>query len=420
MSALLVLFLMLIAVVDGTSSAAPPAVTRPRFSLRPEHGFFDDAWAVDPAGARLAVIETDRATFQKVEIYASAADSSQVKPLFTFDLPPPLRALESMAFWPDGAGLLLISGAGPDLHLVESIDTAGKVVGKVTSVFAFGFATMTGEARLPVLVAVERRPGTKGQVTYVVTPLRFPGLKPAAKARRYEVAADGTLRPEGLLPVGFFDGYSKLLAQRPGRYDKKKDARQPDAQAVLDLLAGKLLGDAPIEDVYGFARTSRLRRERPNRTAFVQLADTISTPGNSLQHKPDSGVELVDPAGGLVALPLAVPFRLYDRFTLNDQEGPQPDTVHFGIQIDPVNPDAVARKKADQPFLDVYTIPLAHPADTRLRARVALDSQPTVWAVAGAAGRPPGKDRLQVLVVFHRFKSFARGGDHIDVYDLGP
>ena len=40
---------------------------------------------------------------------------------------------------------------------------------------------------------------------------------------------------------------------------------------------------------------------------------------------------------------------------------------------------------------------------------MALDAQPTAWSIAGNR-----------LVVFRRFKSFARGGDKIDVYDLTP
>jgi hypothetical protein len=80
----------------------------------------------------------------------------------------------------------------------------------------------------------------------------------------------------------------------------------------------------------------------------------------------------------------------------------------FALEVDPVNVDAVARKKADPRALDVYSVPVGAPREGRLRTRVALGTQPVVWTVAGNR-----------LVVLHRFKSFARGGDRIDVYDLG-
>jgi hypothetical protein len=247
-------------------------------------------------------------------------------------------------------------------------------------------------------VTVDRRSGTTGDLTYAVTSLKLPTLKPASAPRKYVVGGDGLLRSFGMTPLAFVDGYSLLLAQRPGSYDKKKDARQPDSQAILDLLSGKVISNGPIDDLYGWARTTRLRKEHPNRTAFVELADTTGG---------QSGIEFVGPTGRLSPLPLAVPFRIYDRFTLKDQEGPSPDVVTFAIQVDPVNPDAVARKKADPASLDVYEVLVSHPDVARLRARVAVGAQPVVWSVAGTR-----------LAVLRRFKSFARGGDRIDLYDL--
>jgi hypothetical protein len=139
----------------------------------------------------------------------------------------------------------------------------------------------------------------------------------------------------------------------------------------------------------------------------VQVAGTNAGPETAGQKAPkgEAGIELVDAAGRLTPIPLAVPFRLYDRSTLKDQEGPAPGVLTFGIEVDPVNADAVARQKADRRALDVYGLAVGRAAG--LRARVALGTQPVVWAAAG--------DRV---VVLSRFKSFARGGDRIDVYDL--
>ena len=414
-------------VTVGGMTAVPLAETKPRLSLKAGRGFYDDAWALDPTGKQLALVETDADSFQELRVLDLDADPG--KPGKVFELPHPPRELEGLSFLPVNSGFLLVTAAiqsaataghrtgagteaGTDGHLLESFDGSGHLLGKAGPVSAFGVASRSAG---PVLVTLDRRSDKAANLVYVVSSLKVPTLKSAGPARRYVVGGDGLLRTPSLAPAGFLEGYSKLLTTRPGSYDRKKDVRQPDSQSVLDLLSGKPISDAPIEDVYGWARTTRARREHPNRTAFIQLSDTgIGDPGaiavGAGSPKPArAGVELLDPAGRLAIVSLAVPFRIYDRFTLKDQEGPTPGLVHFGIQVDPVNPDAVARQKADKPFLDIYTVPTGRPDACKHRARVALDSQPVVWAVAG--------DRL---VVFRRFKSFARGGDRIDVYDLAP
>src|SRR6185369_781755 len=114
------------------------------------------------------------------------------------------------------------------------------------------------------------------------------------------------------------------------------------------------------------------------------------------------------PSGKRIPLGLAVPFRLYDPEALQDQEGDGTDPARyfFSLVIDPVNPDAVARRQADHPFLDVYSIDAAGSGACALRARVPM-SRPVSWK--GEGGR---------LAVLKRFKSFDRGGDELEIYDL--
>lgn len=400
----------------AAETTARPAPAAPRLSVKPPRGFVDDAFALDAAGKRLVVIRTDREEFQRVEIFDLEAAPPTVAG--GFELTPPMRVVESIAFLPDGESLLLVGPGSDGVRVAETTDFTGKVRGRMNLPAAFAIA---GSGRDAKLVMYERResPSRSGEVTHVVSPFTLPALKPAGKPRSHVVGGDGALRPGGLVPVAFFDGYSKLLARRPGAYDKKKDARQPDGQAVLDLLSGKVMSTAPIADVYGWARLQRLRSEQPNRTAFVQLAGLNAGPAvpGDAAVKAATGVELVDPAGRLTRLELAVPFRLYDRLTLKDQEGPSPGVLTFALEVDPVNVDAVARKKADARALDVYDVQgvsavaaasVEQRGQARLRVRIGLDAQPIVWSAAG--------DRLAVL---RRFKSFARGGDRLDVYDLG-
>ncbi len=87
---------------------------------------------------------------------------------------------------------------------------------------------------------------------------------------------------------------------------------------------------------------------------------------------------------------LAVPFHLYDPKTLRVEEGPAPGHLTFGIGVDPLNPDAIKRKKADLPMLDVY---IADAADGAVKAAGA-----GVHATSGdLACQGPDAGRAQAL-----------------------
>jgi hypothetical protein len=163
--------------------------------------------------------------------------------------------------------------------------------------------------------------------------------------------------------------------------------------ATLDTLAGKIVDEAPIGDVVAWAQAATMRARHPGRSSFVEL------------NQDDAGVDVVDAMGNRHPIELAVPFQVYDPKSLADQEGPEPGALYFGISVDPVNVDAVKRHKADLPMLDIYAARTPTQIPTA-RARVFIPRK-----VSWRAGY--GK-----LVVLKRFKSFTRGGDELDVYQL--
>jgi len=105
------------------------------------------------------------------------------------------------------------------------------------------------------------------------------------------------------------------------------------------------------------------------------------------------------------AAALAVPFQLYDPRSLLVEEGPTPGHLTFGLAVDPVNKDAVQRQKADLPMLDVYSTDAAD-GTSKLRGRV-FTPRPVTWRTRG-----------DVLVVLKRWKSFSRGGDELQIFEL--
>jgi hypothetical protein len=414
------LAVLLALAVSGTTLAQPaqaqaegaPAPMKPRHVLRPEKGHFDDALAIDPAGRRAALIRTDSASFSRLEII----DLGSGKVISSVTLDTPTVDVEELHLLEEGKGtIMIVRDPASEQLFAALIDAAGKQVAKTPPATAFG----RSPAPEALLVAMEKK-ATGKDTTYVIKAFRPETLATVGKPRSYRVSSEGMVKSPDVKLIAFFDGYSKLLTLRLGFYDKKRDFRRPNRMVILDTLTGKIISETEIEDVYAWAVTTKLRLEQPNRTAFTVLNE---------DHK---GIELVNPAGKRIPLTTAVPFRLYDTLSLKEQDGPEPGTQYFSLSVDPVNPDAVKRQKADRPYLDLYSIAWgrsgsAAPSPLReglgtlpgsplqsnvaqpravLRARIELP-RPVSWRA--------GHGRL---VVLKRFKSFSQGGDELELYDL--
>jgi hypothetical protein len=169
--------------------------------------------------------------------------------------------------------------------------------------------------------------------------------------------------------------------------------RQQAKMAIIDAISGKVEKEGPIADIVGWAQTGQLRQQHLGRSVFVEL------------NEDGSGVDVVDAMGKKQPAPLAVPFHMYELKSLRVEEGPTPGQLTFSLAVDPVNKDAVARQKADLPMLDVYSADVAS-GTAKLRGRV-FTPRPVTW-----------RSRGDVLVVLKRWKSFSRGGDELQVYDL--
>jgi hypothetical protein len=381
------------------SAAAAPALLKPARVLRPEAGYFEEALALDPDGRRLAVVRTDGATFSRLDLF----DLTTGKVTSSLNLGA-TRNVEQVHLLAPGKGVVLIAHEPQSEQLVAvQIDEGGKLVGKAGPAMAFAIAEVAGETAFVAMdKKVAMRDGLPGETAYSVTALRGAGLAPIGKPRLTSVSAEGELRdPDAKKAAGavrmvaFFDAFTRILGERAGGYDRKKDFRRPSRMVVLDALTGKVASESEIEDVFGWALTTKLRAEHPNRTVFAQL------------NQDQTGLDLITPAGKKVPLGLAAPFRLYDQTSLHDQEGEgsEKGTYYFSLAIDPVNPDAIARKKADKPQLDLYAADVRRGSCT-LRGRILLP-RPVSWKAG--YGR---------LVVLKRFKSFTRGGDELELYDL--
>jgi hypothetical protein len=120
-----------------------------------------------------------------------------------------------------------------------------------------------------------------------------------------------------------------------------------------------------------------------------------------------SGLYLMS-ATGQTQIQLAEPFGHYKHDSLDYQ--PSTDgRFFFTMKIDPVNADAVARKKADPEYLDLYEYTVGD-AKARRRARLLLTSKRKhSWRATN-----------EFWVVVPRHIGFDRGGTELQIYKLKP
>jgi hypothetical protein len=390
-------FLLLGAGGREAAGKGEPKPIEPAQTLKPKgmtggtEGYFDDVFGLDRAGKMLAVIRTDGASFAKLEIY----DVATAKLTTSFDLPGTPLLPASLEPLPDGSGAVLVAREKPDdaAPVFAFGFASGKPVVKVGPTTGFERPPADGTPRANLLIGVDRKLGKGAEATFTLTPYTFATLAPYGKPRTQKIDASGQLAAPPVRFVGFFDGYTRILGERPGAYDKSADVRKPSRKVVVDALSGKVLSEGEITDVPGWAVSSLLRRQHPDRTVFVEL------------NQDGSGVDVVDAMGKQRPATLPVPFRLYDIKSLLVEEGPAPGGLTFGLGLDPLNPDAIKRQKADLPMLDVYKAD-ADQGTVTLRGRV-FTPRPVTW-----------RTRADKLVVLKRFKSFSRGGDELQVFDL--
>jgi len=366
----------------------------PRATLKPPpgQGYYDEVFGLDDRGATLAAIREDGATFAKLELYDLTA--TPPKQTASFDLDKNLVPIR-LEVLPPGKGLVLIARTTPDDNApvwAFLLGATGKVSAKVGP--ATTFARPPGDAQSGLLVAFDRKPGAHGaEATYTVAPYTLATLAPAGKPHVFRTDPSGDLKTPPVRLIGFFGGYPRILGERAGADDKAADVRDRPRKTVIDALTGKTVSEAEIPDLLGWEVTGQLRRDHPGQSLFVDL------------NQDGSGVDVIDAMGKKVPATLASPFRLYDPKSLLVEEGPKPNQLTFGVAIDPLNPDDIKRQKPDLPMLDLYAADVSD-GSISLRGRV-FTPRPVTY-----------RTRADTLVVLTRFKSFARGGDELQVFDL--
>lgn len=308
----------------------------------------------------------------------------------------------------DGETVVLISrDAGNGRKSAQLFDARGRPAGLLGPVDEIAVVPHEGKR---VLAAITQSKSGRA-VTYKVARHRIEGLGRVGPTGGYVIDGGADLRRPPLKMVGWQRGYTELVGMRPGGYDKARDVRMPSRAAVLDAASGRFVFEQDIGDVMAWAAASELRRKFPGRGLFAVFS-------------PDARLfELVDFTGRRASIELPVPLRYYDPTSLQEHEqygsGGDPGALLFSLAIDPLHPEALARRKKAPSYLDIYRVrpdapaagtptgksPIAARIDRLLRAP--NDDRPIGWSAAGSHA-----------AVLRKHKNFSRGGNLLEVYPL--
>ena len=393
----------------AAAPAAPPVpgggAAAARFVIKVEKGFIDDHFDLVTEAKVLAVLLTDAASFARVDL----VDLETGKPRRTIEIGDPQRMFERVLVAGGGEMVVLVSrDAGNGRRSAQLYDSRGRPAGILGPVDDISVATHQGKR---VLVAVSRA-GSGKAITYKVARHRLEGLGRVGPVGSFVIEEGKDLREPPLKMVGWQRNYTELVGMRPGGYDKARDVRLPSRAAVLDTSDGRFTFEADIGDVMAWAAASELRRKFPGRGLFA-----VFTPDAQQ-------FELIDFQGRRTPIKLPVPLRYYDPTSLQEHEQLPPaggpgGSLLFSLAIDPLHSEALARRKKDPSFLDLYiarpdaAAPSAATGKAALGARfervlrAPMDDRPVGWVAAGSHA-----------AILRKHKNFSRGGNLLEVYPL--
>jgi hypothetical protein len=370
----------------GAALAQPPRPSlvgaTPVLEVTTPAGFIDDPVTVD--GDRLAYVVADLASKAELRVMSLSTRQEQAIDLAPVTLHPiGLRLFGPRAFvigrLEDGrqlAAMVELAAKGKQ--------PAGAIVYKVAPADHVTLIVRDGTPR----IAVHRQSQVGSATRHVVELLAVETGRRIAAGRALDLAGDREAKLD-LRVNHWSDGYTRAHGIKGGEWDRKENQRSPDTEATYDLVTGKL-ERKKIEDLFEQRKRFQILAEAGGGVLDFVRAD-----------RPSGTLQLW--RGGVMQ-PLALDQLLasYDATSLQADLGSE---LWLALKVDPVNAEAVARKKADPEYLDVF---VGTGGTATRKARILAKGVRHRFGVAG------GK-RFWLL---ERNSSMERGGKRLAVYEL--
>jgi hypothetical protein len=362
----------------GGALAAPAPTPIARIDVG-STGFIDDGYALSDDGKAIAYLTTDGAT--NATLHLTEVGGSDVK---VEGAPIDVASLRWL-----GPGRVLVVEHREGPQTAQLFTAKGAGLAKLGPFDQLALTTIDGRRAIVTYTRSTRR-----GVDHMLVAYAADTLKPI-KRRIWHEDAEGQIKQGNgtIKPLWWSDGFTMLAALRAGEYDKARDLRRPDRFTRLDAFSAKVLEEKEVEDLAAFLRVSLIRRDAPNQPVVAHFSEDRRT------------LLLTD---GLTDRELTLPreLRKYDPATLAFQAV---DAGHLALSltVDPVNPDAVKRQKADPDQIDLYLIDRNTRAAT-LVLQLLGQGRPSSWLLAGHR-----------LLLLRKSKGFDRGGVALEVYEVG-
>jgi len=357
------------------------------WSFKADRGFIDDPVAFSGDDALFAFVHTDAAEFLTLTVIKTAGYSKQAE----LKLEDPTRVPKALAFVPGGGKLVMVWADGHSgAHSAGLYDlSSGKLLKKVGPATSAVFCDANGE---PVVSLISTKADQKGGSQHSVTAYRLRDLSRVG-AGSVAIQADQTLARPPLRLLYWEPGQLHLVGMMKGKYDKKRDIRLPDRAVRYSVLGRKEVWAEEPREVVEWTKATNMRPNHPGQYRFLQVSEDLKQ------------LEYVDRQNALGHLTTPIKWGLYEPKSLVQAESWDGKTLYFSMTIDPVNADAVRKKKADKERMDLYRLD-SGPKATPL-GQVPTEKRRFHWTVGA-----------RHFAYLHKLKGFGRGGTQVELYQL--
>jgi hypothetical protein len=392
-------FASVIVVAAASSASAQPKPVAPPLvggteviKLTTPAGFIDDVVTAD--GDRLGYVIADSASKAELHVVSLTSKQEHVVDLAPITLHPiAVQLVGTRAF-------VVGMDEGKQVGALVELDAKlkGKAVYTIAPATHITVITRDGKPR----IAVHRVTSTSASTRHAIEVLALENGRRVGAARSLDLDLGKLHKALDFRVNHWSDGFTRAHGVKGGEWDRKENQRTPDVEATFDLVTGKLVDRKPIGDLF---------EQRRRFQALAEIAGSTASPAPAVASRLDlvrlgwdhKGI-LAWRAGKPHPIELDQPLATYDAQSLQGSVAPD-GSAWLALKVDPVNAEAVARKKADVEYLDVFR---AGPDGKAIRkARVLASGIRHRFGVAG--------DRFWLI---ERNQSMERGGKSLTVYQL--
>jgi hypothetical protein len=325
-------FLMLLAATAASANpkdAPPPLVgTTEVLRIAPTDAFVDDAIASD--GKRLVYVVSNGTASAMLHVWNGGDDRA-------VDISAVALHPVAIALVGERAFVVNDEDNKRTAALVELAERNKKPAGTVVYKIAAADHVTIDKG----IAIVHRATATQAGTSHVVELYDIATGRRTGAGRPFELDASGANAKLDFRVNHWAAGMSRAIGIKGGEWNKKEDQRSPDIEATYDLVAGRFVATAPIVDLH----------EQRKRYEALAAAGGIS---DFVRPTWDRSELQLWRDGHPKSLALDQPLATYDLASL--QVAIEPTGVWLALKVDPVNQDAVARKKADAEYFDVFRV----------------------------------------------------------------